>query len=303
MSPGGAQELLTTGDVANLLRIHPKQVYRLLKRGLPAVRMGGQWRFHQRDVLAWLSGEQPGSSPAGGAEELSGGQSGPVSSPARPPLIAAHGGVAVEILMRFVGRWSDLVMGVVPADRGEALALLSGGRVILAGFHGGGVPTEVGTNRLAYIHLVEREIGLVSRPAERISELSQLASLRLASRPPSAGSRLHLDSALVEQGLDPARIHERAVVFGSHQEVVFAVARGDADVGVSTRSWADLLGLSFRLLTREAYGLLVRAQDLGDPRVIRLGELIQGLEYRRKVGSVSGYDATKTGEIRLGGGI
>ncbi len=34
---------------------------------------------------------------------------------------------------------------------------------------------------------------------------------------------------------------------GSHREVVFAVVRGQVDVGLATRAWAEALGLAFRL--------------------------------------------------------
>src|SRR5208283_3172516 len=42
--------LLTTNEVARLLRVHPKHVYRLLKRGLPAHRVGDEWRFDEDEV-------------------------------------------------------------------------------------------------------------------------------------------------------------------------------------------------------------------------------------------------------------
>ena len=53
------------------------------------------------------------------------------------------------------------------------------------------------------------------------------------------------------------------------------MARGDADIGLVSRAWAEELGLVFHLLAREAYGLLVRAHDLGDPNVVRICEVAQ----------------------------
>src|SRR4051794_27145097 len=47
-----AAPLLTTEEVASLLRVHPKHVYRLLKKGLPARRVGSEWRFERGEVLA-----------------------------------------------------------------------------------------------------------------------------------------------------------------------------------------------------------------------------------------------------------
>src|SRR4029077_4565312 len=50
---GRVDTLITTSDVARLLRVHPKHVYRLLRVGLPAHRVGGEWRFLTAAVLAW----------------------------------------------------------------------------------------------------------------------------------------------------------------------------------------------------------------------------------------------------------
>jgi putative molybdopterin biosynthesis protein len=50
-------------------------------------------------------------------------------------------------------------------------------------------------------------------------------------------------------------------------------------------------------LCREAYGLLVRASLLGDPRIVRLCEVAQSPAYRRELDAVAGYDAKLTGAI------
>lgn len=56
VSPPKALELLTTGEVAELLRIPRKQVYRLIhEEGLPAVRLSrGRYRIARGDLDAWL---------------------------------------------------------------------------------------------------------------------------------------------------------------------------------------------------------------------------------------------------------
>ena len=47
-----------------------------------------------------------------------------------------------------------------------------------------------------------------------------------------------------------------------------------------------------------AYGLIVRARDLGDPRVVRLCEVAQSDEFRAEVAGVPGYDVAGAGDIR-----
>ena len=52
-----AQERYLTADqTAVYLKVCRETVYRLAKAGqMPAVRVGHQWRFRERDLLAWLS--------------------------------------------------------------------------------------------------------------------------------------------------------------------------------------------------------------------------------------------------------
>jgi excisionase family DNA binding protein len=281
--------LLTTAEVAALLRVHPKHVYRLLRRGLPARRVGGEWRFGRADVLAWSGAPEP----AAPAREEGAAREGPP-----PALVAANGDVAVLSLLALAARRGPPLVGFVQADKAAGAELLAAGAVLATGAHAGGFPSHTGKDRLARIHLVVREIGLLSRAGARAPRLRDLARVRLASRPPTAGVREALDAALRAAGLDPAKVHRRALVLSSHADVACAVAAGRADVGVASRAWSERAGLAFTLLEREAYGLIVRARDLGDPRVVRLCEVAQSPEFRAEVGAIAGYDVAGAGDIR-----
>jgi len=49
-------EVLTIGQVAELLQLHVMTVYRLAKEGkLPGFKVGGRWRFHQETLDAWMA--------------------------------------------------------------------------------------------------------------------------------------------------------------------------------------------------------------------------------------------------------
>jgi excisionase family DNA binding protein len=287
-------QLLTTVEVAEVLRVHPKHVYRLLKKGLPARRVGSEWRFSRDDVLAWSGGKglEPQAEAALGVTVAHGGAEEPA-----PALVAANGDVAVLSLLALAASKGPPLLGFVQADMGEAADLLRRRAVLAAGAHAGGFPSHVGEERVARLHLVNREIGLVHPPA-RALRLKDLPKLRLASRPASAGVRVHLDGALREERLDPARVHRKALILGSHLEVVLAVAAGRADVGLCSRAWGERAGLAFEPLASEPYGLIVKARDLGDARVVRLCEVAQGKAFRSEVGAIPGYDTTGAGDIR-----
>jgi excisionase family DNA binding protein len=103
-----AGTLLRTEEVAALLRVHPKHVYRLLKKGLPGRRVGGEWRFSREDVLAWSGGREP---LAGPTERPGAG----IAEGAPPSVVAANGDVVVMRLLALATRGPPLI-GFVQAD-------------------------------------------------------------------------------------------------------------------------------------------------------------------------------------------
>ena len=62
-------KLLTTRELVNVLQLDRVTIYKMVKDGdLPAVRVGGQWRFPEAAIGAWLKGQRgevPGDPPAG----------------------------------------------------------------------------------------------------------------------------------------------------------------------------------------------------------------------------------------------
>ncbi len=278
--------LLKSAEVAELLRVHPKHVYRLLRRGLPARRVGGEWRFDRDQVLEWA-----GSVPEHAAAAVSSPPA--LATPAAPPFVAANGDVVIELLLAQVNSESPM-LGFVQADSGQAMALLADDRVLAAGCHGDGPPPRLGALRLARIHLVDREIGLAWRPEAAVPTIRSLARLTIAARPPSAGVMVHLRAALAREN---ARLGTHRV-YASHRDVVCAVLSRESDVGLVTRAWAERAGLAFQRLASEPYGLAVFAERLGHAAVTRICEVAQSDTFREVLGQVPGYDPSAAGDIR-----
>jgi len=279
--------LLTTSEVARLLRVHPKHIYRLLKRGLPARRVGGEWRYEEAEILDWARGERPRAAP-------------PTPSLAPPPLLAANGDLALEALLDEARADPSRLLGFVQADHATGLIRLERGAVLVAGCHLDNAPTSLGGEKLAWIHLVERELGIAHQKGARM-RLTSVARRRLASRPKTAGIRVHIDEALRREGLDPETVHAGAKEHLSHRDAVMAVVRGDADVALASRAWAAEAGLGFTSVVVEPYGLVLRAEHLGDPRIIALCEIAQSGRFRARLASLAGYDASRAGSLKLGG--
>ena len=55
------EEIMTPSEVAGLLKIHLKTVYKLAEKGvIPGNRIGRSWRFSRSDVLELVSSREAG---------------------------------------------------------------------------------------------------------------------------------------------------------------------------------------------------------------------------------------------------
>ena len=279
-------ELLGTNGVAELLGVHPKHVYRLLRRGLPAHRMGGEWRFDRQEVLDWVRA-QPGR--AAPRIERS-------REVAAPPLLAANGDVCIEQLLRTVFKATGQTIGFVQADHNSGRALVESGDVVAAGVHGTSQSESV--TSMVQFHVTRRELGIASTKGKKLRSLADLAGLRLASRSPTAGARAELDRALLEHGLDPGRLHRRALVCASHRDVVIAVLSGKADAGLVTVAWADRAGLACLPFAEEDYRLCLQATEIAREPGRSIVRALQDPAIRKLLASTAGYDPRDAGALR-----
>ena len=50
------EEILTASQVADLLQLHPRTVYKLVKQGsIPGKKFGGGWRFNKSEIVGLIS--------------------------------------------------------------------------------------------------------------------------------------------------------------------------------------------------------------------------------------------------------
>jgi len=286
--------LIKSADVAQLLKVHPKQIYRLLTRGLPAHRVGGEWRFMREEVLAWSGTHARSRAPALAEAKA---QS-TVALPRAPPLLAANGDIVIDVLTAQLLDEGKPLLGVVQLDRGRALERLAARTILLAGFHGDIPPSHVDAARLARIHLVKRDIGLAFVPSSRVKHLRDLRKKRIALRPATAGVRAHFDRALGKERTTLAKLGCRVSLFESHRDAACAAVRGDVDVALTTSAWAQRVGLGFFVLASESYELLVYAESLGAPACVAVCEVAQSRAFRASLSTIDGYVARDAGEIR-----
>jgi excisionase family DNA binding protein len=62
------EEIITPADVATLLKMHLKTVYKLAEKGvIPGKRVGRSWRFNRNEVLDLVCRKSNGNPEASGA--------------------------------------------------------------------------------------------------------------------------------------------------------------------------------------------------------------------------------------------
>ena len=58
-------ETLTPVEISRMLRIHPLSVTRLARQGkIPAVKVGGVWRFRKDQSMRWINARSKGGNNA-----------------------------------------------------------------------------------------------------------------------------------------------------------------------------------------------------------------------------------------------
>jgi excisionase family DNA binding protein len=63
--------ILTSSQVARLLQIHPRTVYKLVRQGaLPGRKFGSGWRFRKSEIMLVISPQGPEPSQVRGADKM-----------------------------------------------------------------------------------------------------------------------------------------------------------------------------------------------------------------------------------------
>lgn len=149
------------------------------------------------------------------------------------------------------------------------------------------------------ITLARWEVGIVvARDNPRgVSQLAHLGKkgLRLVSREPGSGARRLLERELKRAGLSVEIARDAAIQVSGHLEVAHAISIGAGDAGIATRDAALAFGLTFVPIAEERYDLVVPRDELNDPRMTRLFDVMTAAPLRRELASL-GYDVGQCGD-------
>ena len=85
-----------------------------------------------------------------------------------------------------------------------------------------------------------------------------------------------------------------------HRGVAQMVATGVGDVGIATRSAAATYDLDFAPLADARFDLVFSAESASDERVQVMLDCLSSARFRKDLGAMTGYRATRTGDTVQG---
>ncbi len=185
------------------------------------------------------------------------------------------------------------------AGSGAAGEQLRSGRAHFAAVHWteGEEPPEP-PPEVARVVLSRWQMGLVARKGTELSgDAGNLArpGLRIANRERGAGARRLLDRLIGEASLSPARVSGYDRELPGHWEVVEAIARGEADMGIASAAAAAACSLAFRPLTVETCEVWWRVETVGNETVERLLGTLRSAAFGHDLTAFGPFDTSRTG--------
>lgn len=289
-------DYLTTKELAALLRIKERKVYELASGGaLPVSRVTGKLLFPRTMIEAWLRRSVEGGDPEVYMPEL--------------PAIAAG---SHDPLFDWALRESGAGLATYFDGSLDGLDRFADRRAMCCGLH-----LYEGVDRWNIDHvskaaaalpavLIEwawRERGLITAEGNPLGlkTVSDLTRVRFVPRQQESGSRLLLDHALAEAGIEPTGL-DLTQAARTEADVAARVSAGDADCGLGLRSMAREHRLDFVPLWRERFDVLVFRKAYFAPTLQSLIAFTRTEAFAARTAELTGYDISGLGTVHWNAG-
>jgi putative molybdopterin biosynthesis protein len=285
-------ELLTTREVAGLLRVKERKVYELVASGeIPHVRVTGKLLFPRALLDAWLLRHSDAHAVPRTWPDIVAGSHDPLLDWA---LRESGAGLA--------SFFDGSLDGLERIARGDAIAaglhLVEG-----EGWNVGQIERRLPGEPVVLLEWARREQGLILPPGNPagIRGPGGLAGRRLIPRQPEAGSFLLLQQLLEAEGMSLASVDLVAPPARTHVDVALAIAEGKAEVGLGLAAMARQFRLDFVPLVRERYDLLVWRRAFFEPPLQHLWAFCRTEPFAAKARDLGGYDVGGFGRVHYNG--
>ncbi len=286
-------DLMTTREVADYLRLRERKIYDLVSNGaIPCTRVTGKWLFPRRLIDLWLLQNAEGA----GAE-----------SRPRPAAVVAG---SHDPLLEWAVQASGCGLALLVGGSMDGLTRFVRAEAAVCGLH---IPEEGGQYNLdtvagtvsgeyVLIEWARRSQGLMLETGNPLG-IEKLADLRdrgarVIDRQEGAGSSLLLARLLADAGIDREEVtfvDEAAV---NHTDVAREVHAGHADAGLGIEAAARDAGLSFLPLGEERFDLLIDRREYFEHPVQSLLAVARSSRFADRAAALGGYDLSGTGSVR-----
>ena len=291
---GSDNALLTTSEVADLLRISPRTVYHLVSRGeIPFGRARGKLLFERHRIDAWMAASTRGPI---------------LDEPTELPGVIAG---SHDLLLDWAVRESGSGISLECNGSSDGLARLASRRACAALIHipdpeGAGFNTHAIRSTLAglpvvSLHWASREQGLIVAEGNplNIQSLKDLIArrARFVRRQPGAGSNLLFARLMKAGGAKIERLRALDTSANSESEVAEAVVDGYADAGFAIRAVANRYRLPFLTLTTESVELVAWRRSVFDPPLQALLSFARSRRFAAHANRLGGYELSRHGQV------
>ena len=285
---------LTTGELADLLRIKERKVYDMAARGeVPCVRAVGKLLFPRAEIEVWVAQTR----------------SGPLAVVDPPAIAVGSHDPLLDWALRNAGSgiaalFDGSVDGLDRFASGEA-ALCSLHLHEADGWNTATVAQRLGSRPVVLIEFAQRRRGLIV-PAgnpQAVTGLGDVAPLRVVRRQPGAASQILFDHLLGEAGLEPSALAGPEAAERTEDDLAQAVADGKGDVAFGVEAAAHQHRLAFVPLLEERLDLLIWRRSYFEPPCQRLLSFLRSEAFATRARELAGYDLRGAGQVRFNGAV
>ncbi len=285
--------MLTTKELADLLRLNEKKIYQLVKEGgLPHVNIAGKWLFPEWHIRRWID------------ENVQRG---------KDILIMGSDDILLARFLSFYNKekipetltfYSSLGSqgGIHALAKKKGQACCTHLLDMETGEYNLPVLSRIlAPQRYVVVNLWHRQQGLIVKKGNPlgIKGLKDVIEkkARFVNRNEGSGTRMLLEYLLRENGRDREEITYFANEVNTHLEVAFKVFFDEVDVGLGIEYVAHLFSLDFVPLKEERFDLVV-PRELWSTKVIQgLIAYIDPVQISRLSRTLPGYNLKDTGKI------
>lgn len=122
--------------------------------------------------------------------------------------------------------------------------------------------------------------------------------ITIINRERGSGTRILLDEHLRQMNIIGNEIKGYSRESVSHLAVASVVARGGADLGIGNeKACSQVQNIDFIPIQEEKYDMIIKKQDMNQPSIKAIMEIIQSEEFKMEVSGIGGYDISEMGDI------